>query len=241
VKTITPYQAEAITLVVRHTLLTADLAHRLLCPGNTRDAARKLLDALWGKGWLQRHERIKGFRYYVLTAEAATVLGLHRRHARPLGLTALIRAYGAAAFCAQTGVGKLSPQEFADAHPRLCARGVSRRGYFERDGRLGFIQVDVAQDPRAVAEKLERLAVQRARIPGFAPLFRERRFLIAVVTPCESKRTSIERAIRKRLRSQMPWELHVVPELLQLLTWLEVPDDPRGPRRGDPRDLPRAR
>jgi hypothetical protein len=222
VKTITPYQAEAVDLVLRHTIVTDDLAHRFLCPANTRDAARKLLCALRGKGWLRPFEPADRFRYYVLTPEATAALGMHRRFSRPLGLTALVRAYGAAAFCARTGAAKLTPQEFTERHPRLDARGVSRRGYFERDARLGFIQVDAAQDPDAVASKLERIAKQRARIAGFAPLFRGRRFFIAVVTPCESKCESIERAIRKAFRSDMPWELHVVPELLDLLTWMKV-------------------
>ena len=55
-----------------------------------------------------------------------------------------------------------------------------------------------------------------------APLFRDRRFFVVIVTPCEQKRDCIEKEIRRTLRSQMPWELQVVPELLQLLTWLEV-------------------
>jgi hypothetical protein len=73
-----------------------------------------------------------------------------------------------------------------------------------------------------VATKLERLAMQRAGVPGFAPLFRERRFFVVIVTPCESKRASLEQEIRTSFRSQMPWELQVVSELLQLLTWLKV-------------------
>ena len=99
---------------------------------------------------------------------------------------------------------------------------MSQRGYFERDGKLGFIQVDVAQKPDAVVGKLMRIARQRAKIRDFAPLLRERRFFIVIVTPCESKRDSLEREIRKSFRWQVPWELRVVPELLQLLTWLEV-------------------
>jgi hypothetical protein len=222
VKTITPYQAEAIELVLRHTILTADLAHRFLCPWNTCDAARKLLDALRGKAWLRHFQPVKHFTYYVLTPQATSAVGVHRRHSRELGFTALLRAYGAAAFCAGTGTERLSPTEFADKYPRLCARGVSRRGYIERDGKLGFIQVDVAQKPDAVVGKLMRIARQRAKIRDFAPLLHERRFFIVVVTPCESKRDSLEREIRKNFRWQVPWELRVVPELLQLLTWLEV-------------------
>ena len=222
-KTITPYQAEAIELVLRHTILTADLAHRFLCPWNTCDAARKLLEALQDKGWLRRFKPVEKFTYYVLTPQATSTLGLHRRLSRELGLTALLRAYGTAAFCAGSGAAKLSSTEFVEKYPHLCARGVSQRGYFERDDRLGFIQVDVAQDPRAVASKLEHVAKQRARrIPAFAPLFRDRRFFVVIVTPCEQKRDCIEKEIRRTLRSQMPWELQVVPELLQLLTWLEV-------------------
>lgn len=221
-KTITPYQAEAIELVIRHTILTPDLAHRFLCPWNTCDAARKLLEALRGKGWLRPFHPVKHFTYYVLTPQAASAVGFHRRVSRELGLTALLRAYGAAAFCAAAGEAKLSGPEFAERYPRLCARGVSRRGYFERDGKLGFIQVDVAQKPEAVVGKLMRIARQRARIRNFAPLFRERRFLVVIVTPCESKRESIERELKKSFRWQVPWELRVVPELLQLLTWLEV-------------------
>jgi hypothetical protein len=221
-KTITPYQAEAIELVLRHTILTADLAHRLLCPWNTCDAARKLLDGLRGKGWLRPFQPVRNFTYYVLTPQATSAVGVHRRLSRELGLTALLRAYGTAAFCAGRGEARLSPSEFADRYPRLCARGVSQRGYFERDGKLGFIQVDVAQNPDAVVGKVMRIARQRSSIRGFAPLLREHRFFIVIITPCESKRDSIERVLRKSFRWQIPWELQVVPELLQLLTWLEV-------------------
>jgi hypothetical protein len=72
VKTITPYQAEVIGLVLRHTLLTDDLAHRFFCPGNTRDAARKLHEALRGKGWLRRFKPVDGFTYYMLTPQATS-------------------------------------------------------------------------------------------------------------------------------------------------------------------------
>jgi hypothetical protein len=222
VKTITPYQAEAIELVIRHTILTDDLAHRFLCPWNTCDAARKLLGALRGKGWLRAFQPVKGFTYYVLTPQAASAVGLHRRYSRELGLIALVRAYGAAAFCAGTGTARLSPQEFADKYPRLCVRGVSQRNYIERDGKLGWIQVDVAQQPDAVVGKLMRIARTRGSIRNFAQLFRERRFFVLIVTPSESKRDSIDRALRKSFRWKVPWELRVVPELLRLLTWLEV-------------------
>ena len=186
VKTITPYQAEAIELVLRHTILTDDLAHRFLCPWNTCDAARKLLDALRGKGWLRAFQPVKGFTYYVLTPQAASAVGLHRRYSRELGLTALVRAYGAAAFCAGTGTARLSPQEFADKYPRLCVRGVSQRNYIERDGKLGLIQVDVAQQPDAVVGKLMRIARHARKHPQFraalprAPLLRPHRHAVRV-------------------------------------------------------------
>jgi hypothetical protein len=80
-----PYQGEAIELVIRYGMTTANLAHVFLRSAATEDATRKLLNLLWGKGWLRRFEPLKKFRYFVLSPQATAATGLHRRLSRELG------------------------------------------------------------------------------------------------------------------------------------------------------------
>jgi hypothetical protein len=80
--------------------------------------------------------------------------------------------------------------------------------------------VDTSQDPDAIVAKLDLITKQRGKNRSFVDLMNSGRFTFAIVTPTARKRGDIERAMDEKYEYDVPWELHVVDDLLQLLPWI---------------------
>lgn len=115
----------------RYHLTTPEVLHRLFFDGVSPNAVTKVTSRLTREGRISRPLRLFGQRtYFVLTPREAVRLGEHRAIARKFAYQGLVNAYGVLSFCAENGVQKFTPREFAAKFPELVIPGVRSGNYY---------------------------------------------------------------------------------------------------------------
>jgi hypothetical protein len=207
--------------VRRYHLTTDEILASLFFEGGSVRAARKVTTRLKAEGKLSRHRFFEGRVLCQLTPRAAEALGEHRSIARKFNYQGLVNAYGVLLFCAKFGIDKYTAREFMDKFPDLHRRGTRASNYYvdnEAGGkRLGFIQVDSGREAAKLVLKIRKIIGRAYGVPNFAKLIQSGRFVIAIVTPTQGKKTLIERALADEPASPVKYRVEVLDELGHLL------------------------
>lgn len=208
--------------VVRDRVTAAEIVRRRHFPDAGPDAARKVLERLVAGRWLRKIPLYRKTPGYILAYPAAHRLGLHRVAARPPARAALCRAYGLAWYCLEVGVRRFSPAEWRAQFPELHRPGLPAAGYHLEATAQGpgvvYVHVDTAQDVRRLLKKIRRAVARRFELPAFQDLVRAGRFAVAIATPSDGKRQTIEDVFGRKFRAAVPVRVVVVPELELVLT-----------------------
>jgi len=207
--------------VRRYHLTTDEILASLFFEGGSVRAARKVTTRLQAEGKLSRHRFFEGRVLCQLTPRAAEALGEHRSICRKFNYQGLVNAYGVLLFCAKFAIDKFTVREFLDKFPDLHRRGTRASNYYVDNAggekRLGFIQVDSGRDVTKLVRKIRKVISRAYGVPNFAKLIQSGRFVIAIVTPAEGKKTLIERALADEPASPVKYRVEVVDELGHLL------------------------
>lgn len=207
--------------VRRYHLTTDEILASLFFEGGSVRAARKVTTRLKAEGKLSRHRFFEGRVLCQLTPRAAEALGEHRSICRKFNYQGLVNAYGVLLFCAKFGIDKFTAREFMEKFPDLHRRGTRASNYYvdNADGgkRLGFIQVDSGREATKLVQKIRRIIGRAYGVPNFAKLIQSGRFVIAIITPTQGKKTLIERAIADEPASPVKFRVEVLDELGHLL------------------------
>jgi len=207
--------------VRRYHLTTDEILASLFFEGASVRAARKVTTRLKAEGKLARHRFFEGRVLVQLTPRAAEAMGEHRSIARKFNYQGLVNAYGVLLFCAKFGIDKFTAREFIEKFPDLHRRGTRASNYYvdNADGakRLGFIQVDSGREPRQLVQKVRKIISRAYGVPNFAKLIQSGRFVVAIATPSEGKKTLLQRALAEEPPSPVRYRVEVLDELGHLL------------------------
>ncbi|MDZ4686581.1 MAG: hypothetical protein SH850_16040 [Planctomycetaceae bacterium] len=214
---------EILEHVRRYRLTTPEVLHQLFFDDSDRNAVTKVTSRLCLHEFLKSHPLYAGYSYYSLGRRGAKVVGLSPIKAGPLGPQAKYREYGTLAFCCRQPVRRerLLASEFLKRHPD-CSSGRHEAGHYYDDHheshvRLGFIWVEGAGDVNHVIHKVRHEIIdERRSIPSLRMMIDEGRFVVAIVTLHEEKKTEIINALKQR-QGPVSFRVVVVPELRHLL------------------------
>jgi len=208
---------------MRYRLTTPEVLHRLFFSDVDRNAVTKVTSRLCDRELLLSHQLYASFTYFTLGRHGARITGLAGKKVGPLGPKTLYREYGTLVFCcmADPPREKFRVRDIAAKHPELLARRIDSSHYYtdcEKDTRrLGYIWVEGGGPTDHIVRTVGTDIIDRRRS---IPLLREnidnQRFVVAVVTCSEDKRTEIAAAFRKIITPYFV-RIEAVPELIHLL------------------------
>lgn len=210
----------------RYHLTTPEVLHRLFFEGTHLNAVTKVTSRLTREGKISRPLRLFGQRsYFVLTPRQAVRLGEHRAIARKFEYQGLVNAYGVLCFCAENGVRKFTPKEFAEKFPELVIPGVRSGNYYidveqtdnGRSSRLGFMLVDYGTSPETIVKKVQKIKARGYTVPAFARLLQRGKFVIAIIAPGEAKVEQVKAALTDEAPGNALYRIEAAPELGELL------------------------
>lgn len=206
--------------IVRNYLTTDDHLGRLEFPDRGLKAVRRMTGALVVEGWLKKRHLDLTHKYYQLSYRAVRKLKENKRLAEPLGVKGLLNAVGVLAFSANCGVRRFTFREFSAQYPELYRPGLPASNYYvDQEGdahRIGFIQVDYGNPPRAILKKVRRTIAHRHAIDAFRQLITAGGFVVTVVTSTPGKKADIEEVLRDE-RGEVRFRVEVAEELAPLL------------------------
>lgn len=214
-------EREIITEHVRRNHITTDdHLRRLDFSDRSLKAVRRMTGSLVAEGWLKKRRLDQTHKYYQLSYRAVRKLKENKRLAEPLGVKGLMNAVGVLAFAANRGVKRYTFREFSAEYPELYRPGLPASNYYiDREGdahRLGFIQVDYGNPPRAILKKVRRTIAHRYAIDAFRELITAGGFIVTVVTATPGKKADIEGVLGDE-RGEVRFRVEVAEELTPLL------------------------
>ena len=201
----------------RHRLATREQLRSRFFPEATPSAVNKVVVRLKRSDHLREYRVDSGFAYCTLGLRGARRLGATTRAVRPFTEQTLPAAYAHASFCMGRDLLPLTPTEFQHDFPSLCPHQAVSGGYFYYPvagaNCLATTLVDRGNSLRHLFRKLDRMVVQRYRIPEFLALIHERRFCITILTGWPAKQDFLAAALRKKSYEPTRVEAQVVPQL----------------------------
>jgi hypothetical protein len=205
----------------RYHLTTNEVLRQRFFPETNDAAVRKVVSRLIRVQKLLACRLFDNRKYYVLTPREAVARGEHRCIAQPFNYQGLVNAYAVLWFCTQQNAEIFTAQEFETKFPDLLIRGVRTRNYYldrsEEPNRLAFILVDYGTKPEEIAKKIHRIISRGYTLAAFARLIQRGRFLIAILTPGEEKKSLIRAAIEANPPNLVKIRIDVVRELADIL------------------------
>lgn len=207
----TDAERTAVDIVARYSMIDVAAASAMITQNDR--LARRLLQTLTGKRWLNRWPFGERRSYYTLSRGACGRLRLHHSQSTWLGYRPRVRAYGTLWFCHRAGQDLLSPAEWTSLCPTLHRPGLPAHSYYFDDtaDRIGWVHVDLGGPIRNLERRLAKIADQRVEL--FAALIEAGRFQIDLVVASPG-RADVVRGVEP---CGIPAAVHVVPELAHVL------------------------
>lgn len=206
---LSPRDLKILKLTARFGLALFEVIHRLIFPGQHRDAVKSTLRRLCGQGPTYRYlrpEPLDGRRVvYRLTRRGAKLLGAPLHLARPMGPQARIERLAVLLFIH----GKEMPQRNLISNQKLResfnlhGHRLPRQRFFIEEKadqhHLGFVVVDHGAHYRRIVRKAVRFLSRFLRHGWFDDYIRNGQFTLTVLTVTELK----ERALRHELKRHL--------------------------------------
>jgi hypothetical protein len=211
----------------RYHLTTPEILHRLFFPGVKINAVRQVIKRLFRQKRIHRATLYERRKYYLLTRRQAVRMGEDRRIGEKFEYQGLVNAFAILSFCAESGVTKFTPKEFAAAFPGCVIRGVRGANYYldpydtteGRKHRLGFIHVDYGISTKTLIQRKIRPILSRPFTkPDFTQLVQDGNFVVCILTPTAEKAEEIRVALTAERTGYARFRIVVVPDLAELLT-----------------------
>lgn len=200
-----------------HRVSSRELLQQQFFPSASRNAVGKVIARLAQHDWLREHRFAAGFHYCTLGRRGVRELDASPTAVRPFTEQSLPAAYALSALCVTNNFTLLAPPQFQQQYPQLSSAGTASIRYFiypTVDGNcLATALLDRANSRRHLLRKLDRIILQRYRIPAFFTLIQQGRFCITILTGWPAKRDYLAATLGRQLRGPTRVVIHVVPQL----------------------------
>ena len=207
---------------MRYRMTTPEVLHQHFFDDSLPNAVTKVTSRLTSHGFLLSHPLFATQTYFGLGPNGAKVMGLSPRKVGPLGPQSLLTEFGILSFCCRGPIQRerLRVCELSEYNPALLARGLDSSHYYldtdQNTTRFGLIRVDGGGDVAHIVRRVRQDIEHREQVPAFRQLILDDRFLVAIVTLSNEKRSALEQELQK-LSTPVSFRVEVVPELRPLL------------------------
>ncbi len=209
--------------LLKYRMTTREVLHKLFFDDSDPNAVTKVTSRLVRHGYLNRHTLYEPRTYFTLGIQTVSLFGISPKKTRALGTQSLPQQLGILNYCclSETPRERLRIADVQRQYPTIIAKKVDSSSYYiDYDGkttRLALMRVDLGGPPAHVLRKCRSDIAVRQNHPPLRELIETHRFLIAIITAHEEKKTMIEHALRRHTWP-IQFRVEVVADLAHLLT-----------------------